>query len=382
MIDFALNLSLFLRSTDTWALGCCLYTMAFLKNCFEEGSNLAILSGNYKIPRGNPYGDGLVQMIGRMLQPDADLRADMTEVIKCLSSVYSGKPLPPRKHGSPKGVSSLASQQAHPQERESTPNQQERPELNHVPSVRVAPPTTVVDGIPDQVKEREFKLPHEVKPRHRRQGSNSSGVKHGTYRTDGQGITDYSDIVDGTPVRKGQISNNKLKAVAKKLNPNSAAARRRRAALKQSGSSEAPPTTGDTIIEQLPHQLLKTPMRDEKKNYKRSISPSSVGADTPMSTGSYPGVVSTTTLSTLFQCGAGNNTTFILPPSSAAKTGHRPSSSASSYTSSAASASEISSATSGMEHTEFDDGNFQFDAFGSSSENPFASACSSGDGKF
>lgn len=71
--------------------------MAFLKNCFEEGSNLAILSRKYTIPEDNPYGDGLVELIDRMLTVDYKTRADMTEVILCLSAVYSGRPLPPRK---------------------------------------------------------------------------------------------------------------------------------------------------------------------------------------------------------------------------------------------------------------------------------------------
>ncbi|MGK3745124.1 MAG: hypothetical protein ACI8RD_004776 [Bacillariaceae sp.] len=83
--------------TDVWALGCCLYSLAFLKNCFEEGSNLAILSRKYTIPDDNPYGDGLVELIDRMLAVDYKARADMTEVILCLSAVYSGRPLPPRK---------------------------------------------------------------------------------------------------------------------------------------------------------------------------------------------------------------------------------------------------------------------------------------------
>jgi hypothetical protein len=68
-----------------------------LQNCFEEGSNLAILSRNYKIPEGNPYGEGLVELIDRMLTVDCKFRADMTEVILCLSAIYSGRPLPPRK---------------------------------------------------------------------------------------------------------------------------------------------------------------------------------------------------------------------------------------------------------------------------------------------
>lgn len=84
-------------STDVWALGCCLYSLAFLQNCFEEGSNLAILSGKYTIPEDNPYGEGLVELLDRMLTSDCKARADMTEVILCLSAVYSGRPLPPRK---------------------------------------------------------------------------------------------------------------------------------------------------------------------------------------------------------------------------------------------------------------------------------------------
>jgi hypothetical protein len=71
--------------------------MAFLKNCFEEGSNLAILSGKYTIPDDNPYGNGMVELLDRMLTMDCKERADMTEVILCLSALYSGRPLPPRK---------------------------------------------------------------------------------------------------------------------------------------------------------------------------------------------------------------------------------------------------------------------------------------------
>ena len=96
MVDLFMSKKL-TQATDVWALGCCLYALAYLKNCFEEGSNLAIISRNYKIPDDNPYGDGLVELIDRMLTQDAKCRADMTEVILCLSAVYSGKPLPPRK---------------------------------------------------------------------------------------------------------------------------------------------------------------------------------------------------------------------------------------------------------------------------------------------
>ncbi len=90
------------QSTDVWALGCCLYSLAFLRDCFEEGSNLAILSRKYKIPEDNPYGEGIVELIDRMLTVDYKERADMSEVIMCLSALYSGRPLPKRKKRSAK----------------------------------------------------------------------------------------------------------------------------------------------------------------------------------------------------------------------------------------------------------------------------------------
>lgn len=58
---------------------------------------MAILSRNYKIPDNNPYGNDLAELIDRMLTVNCVERADMTEVILCLSAIYSGRPLPPRK---------------------------------------------------------------------------------------------------------------------------------------------------------------------------------------------------------------------------------------------------------------------------------------------
>lgn len=100
------------QATDVWALGCCLYSMAFLQNCFEEGSNLAILSRKYKIPDDNTYGEGLVELIDRMLTIDVKARADMTEVILCLSAVYSGRTLPPRKEPKKKEKKEAAEEEA------------------------------------------------------------------------------------------------------------------------------------------------------------------------------------------------------------------------------------------------------------------------------
>ena len=153
-------------STDVWALGCCLYSLAYLQNCFEEGSNLAILSGKYTIPEDNPYGEGLVELLERMLTSDCRARADMTEVILCLSAVYSGRPLPPRKKST--RVSKAESQEGAPG----------------------------ADGNAEQKDDKE---------------------RVGTYRVDGQGM--QQPVYDPTKATEG-----------KKLASNSVAARRKRAA--------------------------------------------------------------------------------------------------------------------------------------------------------
>ena len=167
------------QATDVWALGCCLYSLAFLQNCFEEGSNLAILSRKYKIPEDNPYGDGLVELLDRMLTVDSKARADMTEVILCLSAVYSGRPLPPRK------------------DRKTKKDDKEE---------------VAAGDATESKKEKK----HE---------------KAGTFRTDGQGIYQDLSIDPKDP--------NKQKE-AKKLNPNSAAARRRAAAATSTTSAVDP----------------------------------------------------------------------------------------------------------------------------------------------
>ena len=161
------------QATDVWALGCCLYALAFLKNCFEEGSNLAILSRNFKIPEDNPYGEGLVELIDRMLTQDAKARADMTEVILCLSAVYSGKPLPPRK------------------ERKS--------------------------------KEKKEKESDAAAPSGSKSATDKKKKIAGTFRTDGQGRVEDDLTIDLLDPKKAKE--------AKKLDPNSAAARRRQQAV-------------------------------------------------------------------------------------------------------------------------------------------------------
>jgi serine/threonine protein kinase len=173
------------QATDVWALGACLYQLAFLQNCFEEGSNLAILSNKYKIPEENPYGEGLVELLDRMLTIDIKARADMTEVILCLSAVYSGRPLPPRKERSKKE------------------------------------------------KEKESKSG-------KSKSSKKKNERAGTFRTDGQGISkeENLEIVPDEALAKN--------TEVKKLNPNSAAARRRQAAVGSSSTHRRSSLDADT----------------------------------------------------------------------------------------------------------------------------------------
>jgi len=128
---------------------------------------LAILSGKYIIPEDNPYGEGLVELLDRMLTADSKARADMTEVILCLSAVYSGRPLPPRKRSS-----------------------------------RASKTETQEAGGPGEAKADESK---------------DDKMRIGSYRTDGQGI--QQPVYDPTKATEG-----------KKLASNSVAARRKRAA--------------------------------------------------------------------------------------------------------------------------------------------------------
>jgi len=173
------------QATDVWALGCCLYSLAFLRNCFEEGSNLAILSRKYTIPEDNPYGDGLVELIDRMLTVDYKARADMTEVILCLSAVYSGRPLPPRKKSS--------------RTAKSDENEQSK--------------KTTVAAKKD----------------------NSNDARIGKFRTDSQGFRD-ENIYDPSKITEG-----------KKLASNSVAARRKRASVQATAASSHGPSPGNPI---------------------------------------------------------------------------------------------------------------------------------------
>ena len=65
-----------------------------MKNCFDENENLSIISGSYKIPENHPYGDGIVDLVKRMLIIDPNERACINEVNACLEAIQYRRPLP------------------------------------------------------------------------------------------------------------------------------------------------------------------------------------------------------------------------------------------------------------------------------------------------
>ena len=85
-------------STDVWALGACLFVMAFYENCFPpEQSSLAIIGAKYTMPPNDQYGPDSAKfrtLIRRMLEVDVHARLDINEVIAHLSAIYSGAELP------------------------------------------------------------------------------------------------------------------------------------------------------------------------------------------------------------------------------------------------------------------------------------------------
>jgi len=120
-----------------------------------------------------------------MLTVDYKARADMTEVILCLSAVYSGRPLPPRKKSS----------------RPSKPDEKVENKKTTAPVKKETP----------------------------------SDARIGKFRTDSQGFRD-ENIYDPSKVTEG-----------KKLASNSVAARRKRAAVSSAAASASgPPSSNPT----------------------------------------------------------------------------------------------------------------------------------------
>lgn len=176
--------------------------MAFFQNCFEEGSNLAILSKNYKIPQSNPYGEGLADLIDRMITIDFEERANMTEVIMCLSALYSKKALPPRRK---KEQNKTPEQGSNPSDKNSNNNlsDYDNKQQSKLPSHPPNSESTIHSS-----------RAHTSSTASRTSDDDNASHTRGYFRTNGQGII-------------SKPSTPKKPLEAKKLNPNSAAARRK-----------------------------------------------------------------------------------------------------------------------------------------------------------
>ena len=83
------------ESVDIWALGCCLYGILFLEDCFpQQDGRMNILKGQFTIPHDHPYSNDILNLLSRMLSVDPRQRPTIHEVIACVDALASGKGLP------------------------------------------------------------------------------------------------------------------------------------------------------------------------------------------------------------------------------------------------------------------------------------------------
>lgn len=69
------------EKVDIWALGCLLYVLAFNIHPFQDGGNLAILSGKYRLPDRNPYSEHLQTVVKRCLQQNPVKRLNIDKLL-------------------------------------------------------------------------------------------------------------------------------------------------------------------------------------------------------------------------------------------------------------------------------------------------------------
>ena len=74
------------EKVDTWALGCLLYVLAFLEHPFQDGGNLAILSGKYEVPDSNPYSKHVAGLIKKCLTKSQKKRPSIEKVLELVQS--------------------------------------------------------------------------------------------------------------------------------------------------------------------------------------------------------------------------------------------------------------------------------------------------------
>lgn len=100
MIDLSLADELN-TSADIWGLGCCLYELLFLTECFKSHSKQKLLRGIFLLPAKHPYAVDVIELLARMLTVNSIKRATIEEVQDCLTSLKKGESMPPRRSPSP-----------------------------------------------------------------------------------------------------------------------------------------------------------------------------------------------------------------------------------------------------------------------------------------
>ena len=84
-------------SADIWGLGCCLYELLFLTECFKGHSKQKLLRGVFLVPSKHPYPLDVIELLARMLTVNSSKRATIEEVQDCLVCLKNGESMPPRR---------------------------------------------------------------------------------------------------------------------------------------------------------------------------------------------------------------------------------------------------------------------------------------------
>jgi hypothetical protein len=81
---------------DIWAVGCIVYQLLFKKHPFR---NAAIITDNWKLPRGRTTKEPLVLLLSECLQLMPADRPTAPSLVACFDAIADGNPLPTREYG-------------------------------------------------------------------------------------------------------------------------------------------------------------------------------------------------------------------------------------------------------------------------------------------
>ncbi|KRT79243.1 protein kinase [Oryctes borbonicus] len=124
------------KAVDTWALGCILYILCYMKHPFEDSSKLRIINANYTLPPDPKY-SCFHSIIRGCFQVDPEKRLTALEILERLAAIAESN-----------GYNLKAPLDITAQPTTSTPNDLLTNDLNNANGIRTAPPPRPVQPSP------------------------------------------------------------------------------------------------------------------------------------------------------------------------------------------------------------------------------------------